>query len=264
MRTEPRSAASEAYRTLGTNLQYIASRDDVRVIVVTSALGGEGKSTTSANLAVVLARSGRKVILVSADLRKPRLERFFGLPGDVGLSDLLADPTMDAPSRIVDPGHSNLRLLPSGLPPANPAELLAGELCGELIKVLRPLADFVIIDTPPVLAVADASIMAAYADGVIFVADGETTRHAALSQSRAQLTAAGVGILGVVYNNFDPNRSHAYPYYSSDRYHDQPPGSASATVRDRGRAAANGRLHPLGTRRPTEVVTGFEGISSPR
>jgi capsular exopolysaccharide synthesis family protein len=268
MRTEPRSAASEAYRTLGTNIQFIASRDDVHVIVVTSALGGEGKSTTSANLAVVLARSGRKVILVSADLRKPRIERFFGLPHDVGLSSLLSDaamvPTIELPSKMLDPGHSNMRLLPSGLPPANPAELLSSDRCAELIKLLRPLADFVIIDTPPVLAVADASIVAAYADGVLIVADGATTKHAALAQARAHLDAAGVVVIGAVYNNFDPNQSHGYTYYSFDRYNEGSSSPPPAAVRDRSRGAASLGFHMPGTRRPSEPAEGSTGVPALR
>src|SRR5439155_13218725 len=159
------------YRTLATNIQYLGSREGLKVILVTSPLAGEGKTTTSANLAVALAQGGRRVILASADLRKPRLHRFFNVPNDRGLSDLLAGAaTLAQVAR--DPGVPNLRVIAGGSTPANPAALLGGPSAAATLTSLRDVADFIIIDTPPVLAVADASILAPLADGTLFVMDG--------------------------------------------------------------------------------------------
>jgi tyrosine-protein kinase len=217
MRRDPKNPVSEAYRTLGTNIQYMASRQQLRVIMVTSSMGGEGKSTTTSNLAVVLAQSGKRVILVSADLRRPRIHSFFGLRNEVGLANVLADGT--TLSKVArDPGIPNLRVVTGGFIPHDPAALLGGQRAARFIDSLRDVADFVLIDTPPVLAVADASILAPLVDGTLFVLDAERSSRADMVQSRDQLQNAGANILGIVYNNFDPGQSSAYPYYSSYYY----------------------------------------------
>src|SRR5207244_2016971 len=123
----------------------------------------------------------------------------------------LAEGLEDPGALMVNPGVPNLRVLGSGPTPKNPAELLASPRCAALVDRLRMVADLVIIDTPPVLAVADASILAGVTDGAIFLVDGEHTRQSAITQSRAQLETAGAQILGVVYNNYDPNQSHGHP-----------------------------------------------------
>jgi succinoglycan biosynthesis transport protein ExoP len=217
MRRDPKNPVSEAYRTLGTNIQYMASRENLRVIMVTSSMGGEGKSTTSSNLAVVLAQAGKRVILVSADLRRPRIHNFFGLRNDVGLSHVLSDgATLTQVAR--DPGIPNLRVITGGFIPHDPAALLGSQRAARFIESLRDAADFVLIDTPPVLAVADASILAPLVDGTMFVLDAEHSSRSAMVQSRDQLENAGATITGIVYNNFDPGQSSAYPYYSSYYY----------------------------------------------
>src|SRR5205085_11256139 len=129
-------------------------------IMVVSATAGEGKTTTAANLAVSLADANRRVILVSADLRKPRVHRFFGLSNDVGLSNALTGE-LKPWETLQDPNVENLRVMPSGPVPARPAELLQSEQMGELLAELREVSDFVIIDTAPVLLVADALALAA-------------------------------------------------------------------------------------------------------
>jgi non-specific protein-tyrosine kinase len=217
MRRDPKNPVSEAYRTLGTNIQYMASRLQLRVIMVTSSMGGEGKSTTTSNLAVVLAQSGKRVILISADLRRPRVHNFFGLRNELGLSNVLSEgSTLAQVAR--DPGIPNLRIVTGGFIPHDPAALLGGQRAVRFIESLRDVADFVLIDTPPVLAVADASILAPLVDGTVFVLDGEHSSRSAMVQSRDQLENAGANIVGIVYNNFDPGQSSAYPYYSSYYY----------------------------------------------
>jgi capsular exopolysaccharide synthesis family protein len=213
MKSDPKSPVSEAYRTLATNIQYLASQQPLRVLMVTSSMGGEGKTTTSSNLAMALAQVGKRVILVSADLRRSRLHRFFGLTNDMGLSNVLSDGT--TLSQVAkNPGVNNLRVVDAGPVPPNPAELLGSVRASLFIESLREVADFVIIDTPPVLAVADASILATLVDGTILVMDATHSSRSALHQSRDQLERAGASIVGAVYNNFDPNQGAAYPYSS--------------------------------------------------
>jgi capsular exopolysaccharide synthesis family protein len=256
MRTDPKGPASEAYRTLATNLQFLASRNDARVLLVTGSTGGEGKSVTSANLAVALAQSGRNVVLVSADLRKPRAARFFNLPNVPGLSEVLSGAVPDAVPILMDPGIANLRVLGSGATPRNPAELLAGSRCASVIEDLRQIADLVILDAPPVLAVADASILAGLGDGVIFLVDSERTKRSAIVQSRAQLATAGAQILGIVHNNFDPGQGHAYPYhaYASQRYYGH--AASNPGSRTSGGGGVGGRLAALRGRH-APVMAGF-------
>jgi len=217
MRMDPKSPVSEAYRTLGTNIQYLASQQPLKVIMIASSLGGDGKSTTSSNLAMVLAHSGKRVILVSADLRRPRIHQFFGLINNVGLSNALADSI--PPAKVTrEAGIPTLRVICAGSIPDDPAALLGSRQTGEFIRALRQVSDFVIIDTPPVLAVADASILAPLVDGTVFVLDAERCSRSALTQARGQLQNAGANIVGAVYNNFQPGQSSYYPYYYSYYY----------------------------------------------
>ena len=218
MKTDPKSPVSEAYRTLGTNIQYLASRHPLKVLMVTSSMGGDGKSTTSANLAVVLAQAGKRVILISADLRRPRLHQFFNLRNDLGLSNVLADGTALA-LVAKDPGIANLRVVGGGPIPHDPAALLGSRRASEFIQSIREVSDFVIIDTPPVLAVADASILAPMVDGTIFVMNAERSSRSAMTQTRNQLENAGANLIGAVYNNFDPNQSAAYSHYYHNYYY---------------------------------------------
>jgi capsular exopolysaccharide synthesis family protein len=252
MKTDPKSPISEAYRTLGTNIQYMASQRSLKVIMVTSAVGGEGKTTTCANLALVLAQAGKRVFLISADLRKPRVHRYFGLQNERGLSDALSNSSslLDV---VIDPGLDNLRIINAGPVPQDPAALLSSRLAAEFMESVRDAADFVVIDTPPVLAVADASIFAPLADGVIFVFDADRSSRATLAQARDQLENAGGRIIGGVYNNFDPSAVSAYPYASSHYYYEyygveeegvRANGSRSLLRRSRGQSVNGRRTKP--------------------
>jgi non-specific protein-tyrosine kinase len=212
MKEEPKSPVAESYRTLGTNIQYLGSQQPLSVIMVTSATGGDGKTTTAANLGMVLAHAGKRVILLSADLRRPRLHQFFGLTNGVGLSDALVGPTLLA-GVVDDPGIDNLRVVHAGPMPNDPAALLGSSRMPEFLQALREVADFVIVDTPPVLAVADASILAPLMDGTIFVLDATRSKRSVTGQAREQLEKAGAKLVGSVYNNFDPTTAGRYPYY---------------------------------------------------
>jgi capsular exopolysaccharide synthesis family protein len=235
VRSDPKNPVSEAYRTLGTNIQYLSSRQKLQIIMITSAMGSEGKTTTAANLSVVLAQSGRRVILVSADLRRSRVHSFFGMPNKVGLSDALADFSK-LPDAISDPGIDHLRIISGGPVPPDPAALLAGQNAVSFLDSLREMADFVILDTPPILAVADASILAPLTDGAVYVLNADTGSRSAMSHARDQLENAGAKIIGGVYNNFDPsNRAGYSSYYYYYQYYGTPEPSGNGNGTGRGR-----------------------------
>jgi polysaccharide biosynthesis transport protein len=216
LQTDPKSPVSEAYQTMATTIRYMASQQELKVIMVTSSMDGEGKTTTSANLAVALAQAGRRVILVSADLRRPRLHRFFHLPNGPGLSELLSG-AFPFTEIVEDPEIPNLRVLNAGAVPANPSGLLGSSRTVDVLQSLRESADFVVMDTPPVLAVADPSIMAPLVDGTLFVMDAGHSSRSAIQHARDQLEHAGGRIVGAVYNNFDPSKSASY-YYNNYYY----------------------------------------------
>lgn len=208
---DPRGHSSEAYRGLRTGIEFISSQRGLKSILITSPSPGEGKTMTTANLAVTLAQAGRRTIIVSADLRRPTLEHYFGINGGLGLADWL-DPSSDLPieSLLDDPGIPNLRVMPSGRIPANPAELLASPLLGELIEALEANSDIVLLDSPPVLAVADPLILASKIDGTVLILDADKTHRSAGVHARGELERVGATIIGSVLNSFDASGS---PYY---------------------------------------------------
>jgi polysaccharide biosynthesis transport protein len=211
-REQPKSAVAEAYRQLRTSVSFTSVQRGLKAIMITSPEAGEGKTTTAANLSLVLADAGKRVVLVSADLRKPRIHRFFNLQNEVGLSSVLSGEVQPWEA-ILDPGVENLRVLLSGPVPSRPAELLQSEQMGEVLAGLREVADYVIIDTAPVLLVADALALAPLVDGVLFVADSERTSRSAVAHAREQLEQVGAVLIGSVLNNFDPSKAKAYRYY---------------------------------------------------
>jgi capsular exopolysaccharide synthesis family protein len=223
----PRSASSEAYRTLRTNLQFVQHGEDVRVFIVTSGALGEGKTTTVANLGVALAQAGRRIVLVSCDLRRPRLHKFFDLQNETGLSSVLSGQSDLATAMQRAKNLDNVILLASGPIPPNPAELLASDRMRRVVDELRRAADFVIIDTPPLFAVSDALPLAALSDGAILVADAVATTRTAVRHARQQLDQVGARVLGGVLNNFDPYASRysysqdGYRYAYTYRYRDE-------------------------------------------
>ena len=210
--TEPKSAAAEAYRTLRTSVLFASVQRGLRTIMVVSPGAGDGKTTTAANLALVLADAGKRVILVSADLRKPLINQFFGLTNEVGVTSVLAGEVKPWDA-LQSPEVENLRVLEAGPVPNMPAELLASEAMGELVADLREVADFLILDTAPILLVADALALCPLVDGVLMVADAESTSRSAVTNAREQLDQVGAPLFGAVLNDFDPSKARAYPYY---------------------------------------------------
>ncbi|HEY7873545.1 MAG TPA: polysaccharide biosynthesis tyrosine autokinase [Actinomycetota bacterium] len=209
--SETKSAASEAYRGLRTNLQFILGQQGRKSLVVTSPAAGEGKSVTTANLAVTLAKAGVRTVVVSADLRRPTLERYFGVDKRHGLATFL-DGTDTSPWDVVkDPGIKGLRIVPSGPIPENPAELLVSPRLGQLVDFLEANSDLTLIDSPPILAVADAAIIASRVGGTVLVIDASSTARSASIHARDHIERGGGELVGVVLNSFDPQAS---PYYA--------------------------------------------------
>jgi len=213
----PTSPPSEAYRTIRANLQFIARDGDVKVVAITSPSLGEGKTTTTADLAVTLANAGKRVIAVSCDLRKPRLHEFFGANAGPGLTEYLhGDAELLDVTQRTELG--TLRLISSGSVPHDPAEVLTSDAMARFLQSLRSFADFVLLDTPPVLAVSDALILAPHSDGVIIIVDAGHTSRSAVAHTREQLEQVGARILGGVLNNLDTSRAKSYPSYVRDYY----------------------------------------------
>jgi tyrosine-protein kinase len=216
-----RSPASEAYRILRTNVLSAASALGVKSIVITSAYSGEGKSTTAANLGVVLARAGKHVTLVSADLRRPRLHEFFNRDEHGGLIDVLAGRlTLDRalqevilPTHGFDTSSASLRLLPSGSVADDPGELLTSRTMARVLKEIETLSDIVLIDVPPVLPVTDALVVAEVTKHVLLVIGPEGSTRPAITSARQQLDRVGARILGGVLSGLKPVAAQRYDSY---------------------------------------------------
>lgn len=209
--TEAHSRRSEAMRQLRTNLQFVDITEEPTSIVVTSSLPWEGKSTTSCNLAVTLAQAGVKVLLVEADLRRPRLMTYLGMEGAVGLTSVLIHRA-DVDEAIQSWGDGLLDVLPSGQIPPNPSELLGSPAMRDLLKQLQDRYDIVLLDSPPLLPVTDAAVLSVLADGVLIVVRANRTRREHLAQAVEALHAVDARILGVVLNMLPSQRSRGYGY----------------------------------------------------
>jgi non-specific protein-tyrosine kinase len=209
-----KSPESEAYRTLRTNIQFSSVDSPIRSLLVTSSSPGEGKSTTAANLAVVLAQTGQRVIVVDTDLRRPVLHKIFGVPNNDGLTTaLLAGADLALETYLRPTELDTLTVLTSGPIPPNPSEILDSHRMRHLVEVLTQAADIVIFDSPPVLAVTDAVVLGRQVDGVLMVADAGKTREHALAQATAELQKTGANVLGVALNRLNPRRGQHYYYY---------------------------------------------------
>ncbi len=213
-----RSVRAEAFRQLRTNLQFIDAARPVGVLVVTSSIANEGKSTTAINLAVSFSDSGRRVLLIEADLRRPRVAEYLGLEGAVGLTNVLVGQA--AIDDVLQPwGRGGLTVLPSGTIPPNPSELMGSPLMAELIVQLRKSFDMIIIDTPPLLPVTDAAVASRLADGVVVVVRyGKTSRNQ-VSTALRSLAAVDARVLGTVLTMSPVKGAEAYSaygYYEDD------------------------------------------------
>ncbi|WEG73788.1 CpsD/CapB family tyrosine-protein kinase [Vagococcus intermedius] len=209
------SPVSEQYRTIRTNIQFAMAESSLKTIVVTSSGPSEGKSTTSANLAVVFANSGLRVLLVDADLRKPTVAKTFNLKNERGLSNLLGMHEIAVTDVAQQTLVENLMVLPSGPKPSNPSEMLSSPKMNHVISQMEQYFDLVIFDMPPVVAVTDAQIMSAKVDGTILVVREGISNKNALLKAKHLLEMVDANILGAVYNGSQQSADQGYYYYGS-------------------------------------------------
>lgn len=207
---------SEAYKTLRTNILFSTGDVGCKSFVVTSALPGEGKTTNAINLAISFAQTEKRVVLIDADLRKPKLHKYFDLENKTGLSNVISG-VYDGESKdfIQKTYIENLDVITSGHIPPNPIELLASESMNELIKKLEETYDFIIIDTPPVNVVSDALVLSKCVTGYIMVARSNYTEYQPLSDAMSNFEIANIKPLGIILNDFSNKRSS---YYSGGKY----------------------------------------------
>ena len=206
---DPSGVASEAYRMLRTNLFYALIDSPPKIIVLTSANLGEGKSTTTANLGVTLAQAGKTVLTLDCDLRGPRLHRIFDVSNTRGLVDILA--AGDKIEEVWLEPTPRLKLICAGPTPPNPAELLGSRRLADFLAEMRRRFDYVLVDTPPV-GVSDSAVLAANGDGVLLVLDSQSTRKGPLREALRTLRGVGANVLGTVLNNFEVPKGASTPY----------------------------------------------------
>ncbi len=207
---DPAAPAAEAYRALRTTLMAAFHRGGGTLLVV-SSLPGEGKTTVAANLAVMLAQADRRVVVISADMRRPRLHELFGLSNRRGLSDILGGDAA-LPDAAFATQLPNLLVCPAGPVPPDPAEMLQSERMRELLVTLRETADFVVLDCPPVLTVADPLGLASMADAALFVIDSTGTKRSDVAEARYRLEQVGATLLGGVLNKMPAPARGRYGY----------------------------------------------------
>ena len=216
----PNSRLAESYRSIRTSLLLSSADQLLKTMIVTSALPGEGKTVSVANLAVTLAQSGKSVLVVDADLRKPRQHRVFNVKNTYGLTSYLTD-SIELQKVVKTTAVPNLCLVNSGPVPPNPAELLGSEKMAAFIELLRDKCDYILFDMPPMLEISDALILGARVDGMILVVHGDSTSRDALRKAREKLDLLKVKTLGVIINNVNvDHRGYHYKdyYYSYERH----------------------------------------------
>lgn len=207
----PKSPVTEAYRTLLTNIEYSSIDHEIKTIAITSSAPSEGKSVTSTNLAVAYSETGKRVLLVDCDLRKPRLHKVFEVSNLNGFTSVLASKSdLESTVKTVKDG---LDLLTSGPIPPNPVELLRSKAMDKFLKLISSLYDIVIFDTPPVGIVTDAAIIASKLDGVVLVIASGKSQIEPTLRAKESLERVNANLLGAVVTMV-PSSSNAYQYYS--------------------------------------------------
>ena len=204
----------ESFKSLRTNLNFIAATEKLNTFILTSAIPGEGKSNTAINLAITLAEDSKSVVVVDCDLRKPSLNRYLKLGRNFkGVTDILTGNATveDALIQFEDLG---IHVLTAGAVPPNPSEMLSAEPMQKLVEDLKAAFDYVILDTPPVSVVTDAAILGRYADGALLCVRSDYAPKETVQLAKERLTAVGVRILGVVLTGFDAKNDHKSSAYS--------------------------------------------------
>ena len=215
--SNPKSAASEAYRMLRTNIHFSTGGDSLKVLVTTSALPEEGKSLTAANLAITFAQAGESVILVDADMRRSTIHEKFELPESPGLSEAIVSGNIGA--SLQDGPVEGLKVMTAGLTPPNPSELLHSKRMDNLLEALKSMSDLIVMDAPPVLAVTDATVLASKADGVLLVVNVAMSDRNAAKRAVGALRAVDARVLGTVITGLEPARKRYGYHHYYDRYY---------------------------------------------
>ena len=214
---DPRSSLAEAYRHLRTSILLSTAGRAPKSLLITSSLPSEGKTTTATNTAISLAQTGAKVLIIDADMRRPRLHSIFNIGNGSGLSTLLSSELMDAEidGVIKQDERSKLFLLPSGPIPPNPAELIGSEQMAILLKMLQQRFTHIVVDSPPIASFTDGVLIASMVDGVILVVHAGKSSRQVIRRSRQLLNEIGAKVFGVVLNNVNLNSQDNYYYYQS-------------------------------------------------
>ncbi len=211
--TDAASPASEAFRTLRTNIHFSSLDNPLKALLITSTDPGEGKSTVLANLAVAMAQAGNRVLVVDCDLRRPSQHRIFGLKNLAGLTTMMGESQAKEQPPLQETSVRNLRLLTSGPLPPNPSELLGSRRMAEVLALLKAEADILLLDAPPIIAVTDAAILASKVDGVLLVVQANKTKRDLAKKAKVMLQKANANLLGVVLNNVKMDTT-IYRYYA--------------------------------------------------
>ena len=215
---DAKSPISESYRMLRTNLQYLNIDKQNKAIVVTSANKAEGKTTTLSNLAITIAQSGKKVVLVECDLRKPRIHKTFSVKNKLGITNIIVGhKSLEEVINVIEE-IPNLSVMQAGPIPPNPAEVLESKAMKEMVEKLKQMYDIVLFDAPPVCSVTDAAILSTITDGVILVVSSGGANIDATKLAKGLLDKVGANILGVVLTKVDTSKTGAYYYYYDDYY----------------------------------------------
>lgn len=220
--SEPRSPTAEAYRMLRTQIRHSGTNNPVRKLLVTSSEPREGKSTIVCNLGIVMAQNGLNVVLIDCDLRVPILHKFFGLPNEFGFSTIFSVPNENPVNLLQATSIPSLKVLTSGPLPPNPSELIGSPHTQTALTTISQYADIIIIDSPPALAVTDATVLGSLVDGVLMVVRPNVTRKSTLRQATLQFQQVNANILGIVFNNLklrgNPYAGHYHNYNNFSNY----------------------------------------------
>ena len=210
---DPKNPAAEAYRVIRTSVQFAQAGKELQTIALTSCTPNEGKSTTIANLAVVLTQAGKSVLLIDCDMRNPTVHKNFNLSNKIGLSSCISMGTAVADA-VQATGIEGLDALTAGVIPPNPSELLGSEQMKNLLQRAKEQYDYVLIDTPPVMPVTDALIVSRFVDGMILVIASAEVKVEMAREVKNQLVNAGANIIGVVLNKVrSEHHGYGYGYY---------------------------------------------------
>ena len=211
---KPKSIAAEAYRSLRTNIQYSSFDKKYQTLVVTSANPGEGKSTVSGNLALVLAQGESKVLLVDCDMRRPSMHKNFRVTNTYGISDLLIGK--QKLETVINNVNSNLSIITAGNIPPNPAEMLASKAMTAFLEDMKNKYDYIVLDTPPLQAVTDAQILSTKADGTLVVVRAGVTKKEAVHNAVSMLKKVNGHVIGTILNAAENKKDKYYYYYGDD------------------------------------------------